>query len=384
MFSIPISLTAADILGPEDSMSRDGYQHCVLRLTTGRNPRWYCRYTKRVITGPRQSRSIQTRKYFGLKEKMTRREAEKACAVFRLAVNSAKEMGVRESQVPLANWIATYEATYLPTLKPNSQAVYRSTLNAIRERFGAMRLCDISRDAIQQWFNELAKTRARATLQRMLATFTSLFEEAIASDSYEARNPCERVKLPVGQRSTVELRSLTPDEVRRLLAVVEEPLDMMVRIALFCGLRIGEILALNYEDCRNGSIRVSKNKAQYSDEITTPKSAAGARVVPLGPVVVPTGSGPLFSTPYRTAHEALRKAFVAAGIAIDGTAWHALRRTFATYFEAAGAATLREQMGHSNETMSLQYVRRGFDDHAAAVNRMAGFLLGDTGATTKQ
>lgn len=137
MFSIPISLTAADILGPEDSMSRDGYQHCVLRLTTGRNPRWYCRYTKRVITGPRQSRSIQTRKYFGLKEKMTRREAG-----------------------------------------------------------------------------------------------------------------------------------------------------------------------------------------------------------------------------------------------------HALRRTFATYFEAAGAASLREQMGHSNETMSLQYVRRGFDDNAAAVNRMAGFLLGDTGETT--
>lgn len=34
------------------------------------------------------------------------------------------------------------------------------------------------------------------------------------------------------------------------------------------------------------------NKAQFSAEITTPKSAAGARVVPLGPVVIPPGSGP--------------------------------------------------------------------------------------------
>lgn len=397
MATLPHSYTVRDILPSEKNsqMGRDGYQECELRRTSPRNKKrakWFCRYAVDVITGPGQTKRIERRKYFGLCVEMTERDAKRQRDEFRRQVN-APVQATLESQVPVSNWLRTYEDTFIPTLKPNSRPGYVSGCRMIEARFGGLRLCDVNPMRIQGWLNELAPTRTRNTLARLLATLKSVLEVAADYGYVEAdrRNPCERVRLPHAKASVAELRALTPDEIRRLLAVCDTMaafpgvrMGDLARVALFCGLRIGEILALRWDDYRPPVLTVDESRCQQSGEMVEPKSASGVRSVALGPVRLerPAGAGAedrIFACEQWTAYRTLKRALKVAGIQISGTAWHALRRTYATYMDAAGSTSLREQMGHASDEMTDHYIRRTVADQERASRRMAELVIGEGG-----
>jgi len=389
---LPRSVPVSAILPPEDSgMGRDSYQELKLRKTKGKRPKWYAKYAVNEISGPGTTKRVEKRAYFGLCSEVGKREAERLRDAFRNTVNQPKHV-ILESQVPMSNWIRTYESTFIPTLKPNTQTQYRAYCGVIERRFGNVRLCDINTNGIQLWLNELAPTRTKRALEYVLAVFSSLMETA--SDygyrDAEMRNPCAKVRLPYGGRtSTVDLRALTPDEMRRLLAIADAmdtrgvKLGDVLRIGLFCGLRVGEMLALQWGDVQPPVLYVSKSRSQQTGEITTPKSQSGRRAVALGPVVLKRPEGAtdrdrVFDVEYEGLRKRLKRLFVDAGITMNGTTFHVLRRTYATMRRNAGAGSLREAMGHSTEAMSMVYVRESFADDEAAANRMAALVMGET------
>jgi integrase len=390
MAAFPHSYTVREILPPEDSsVGRDGYQECELHRTTPRNKKraqWYCRYMVDVIVGPGQTRRIERRKYFGLCAEVSEREAKRQRDEFRRAVNAPLRQKL-ESQVPMSAWLQTYEDTYIPTLKPNSQTVYRQVCRMARSRFGDLRLCDVTTERVQGWINELAVTRSRARLAVIRVVLRSVFEVASDYGRFETRNPVDRVRLPHGKVSNVDRRALSPDELRRLLSVADHierqgiRIGDVLRVALFCGLRIGETLALQWRDIRGRELHIERNKVQYETGVTAPKSKAGSRVVPLGPVGLvrrddARDTDRVFPLEYAVVYRALRRVFKLAGIQISGTACHALRRAYATYVDAAGAVTLSAAMGHSSQEMTKRYVRRGFEDQERASMSMAELVIG--------
>ena len=104
-----------------------------------------------------------------------------------------------------------------------------------------------------------------------------------------------KVMSPSGDFSQIAIPSI--DEVKRLLATLDdkvrgaEPLTslrrkVMVPLAAFCGLRIGEICALKWENVRFdlGVIQVRHN-LNVRDGLKLPKSKAGLRDVPISPMV---------------------------------------------------------------------------------------------------
>jgi len=130
-------------------------------------------------------------------------------------------------------------------------------------------------------------------------------------------------------------------------------------------------------------LNVTKSRSQRGAITTEPKSQAGRRVVPLGPVMLrrPDGAADgarIFPVEYNGLLRRMQALFKAAGVQISGTTFHVLRRTYATMRKSAGSGTLREAMGHSAESMSMLYVRESFADDEAAAMRMAEMVMGES------
>ena len=130
----------------------------------------------------------------------------------------------------------------------------------------------------------------------------------------------------------------------------------MTVVALSTGLRRGELLGIRWMDLELLEKRLSVRQAFVLGEMSTPKSRAGRRTLPLGPVAIEALGEQFTASRYREpesivfCHEALRTpldpsklsgyaraAMKAAGIDKPFRVWHGLRHTALTETAAAGS-----------------------------------------------
>jgi integrase len=151
----------------------------------------------------------------------------------------------------------------------------------------------------------------------------------------------------------------------------------MTTLALSTGLRRGELLGLRWQDVELLERRLHVRQAFVRNEITTPKSRAGRRVVPLGDVATAAleeqFSGGLHRSPDSIVfcHPALgtpldlsklttyaRKALARAGVGVAFRPWHGLRHTALTETAAAGvpAMFVQAKAGHAQGSTTERYL----------------------------
>jgi integrase len=145
----------------------------------------------------------------------------------------------------------------------------------------------------------------------------------------------------------------TPDEIRRILAAATPRWRPVLVTAALAGLRASELRGLRWEDVdlKRGELHVRQRADRYG-AIGRPKSRAGSRVIPLGPMVIntlrqwklarPVGALVFGTRNGRPTHHVtvVRNAFLPAQIAAgvvtaDGkpkyTGVHALRHFYASW-----------------------------------------------------
>ncbi len=167
-------------------------------------------------------------------------------------------------------------------------------------------------------------------------------------------------------------------------------------ICLYTGLRIGELLALTWNDIdfQNASLSVTKTcRDGYIDGkrcviVDTPKTETSRRVIPLSKsiieilktmkkekscdYVVSEKGRPIFLRSYQRTFELLLKRL---GIAHKG--FHALRHTFATRAIECGmdVKSLSEILGHKNATITLNRYAHSLWEHKSEMMNKLGKLL---------
>lgn len=99
-----------------------------------------------------------------------------------------------------------------------------------------------------------------------------------------ARNPVDAVDLPKAGRPAV--KTFSEDQARSLLAAVKgDPFEPSYLLALLCGLRRGELLALKWEDLDfdAGTLAVHRalERIRGRLEFVEPKSQSGRRTLPV-------------------------------------------------------------------------------------------------------
>ena len=94
-------------------------------------------------------------------------------------------------------------------------------------------------------------------------------------------NPVRKTRCP--RRGVVkEKAAIAPEKSRVLLDALPEPSSSLARLLVFTGLRIGELLALRWQDIdlEHGFLRV--RRTVYDGHFDEPKTQRSKRTVPLG------------------------------------------------------------------------------------------------------
>lgn len=185
-----------------------------------------------------------------------------------------------------------------------------------------------------------------------------------------------------------EMRVLSKEEQKRLVTYLLSDLDLCklgVLVALYTGLRIGELCALQWEDIDNSSIKVRRTMQRLRKKsgtgtelvIGTPKTSSSCRQIPIPSFLKDmieefrTKKGEsiyfLSSSPYkilepRNLQYKFQKYLKEAGV--EKANFHALRHTFATRCVEKGFETksLSEVLGHSSVQITLnKYVHSSFE-----------------------
>lgn len=155
--------------------------------------------------------------------------------------------------------------------KPKTQESYEETCrNRIIPHIGKRKLTALSVTHIQQMVNTLQEQGlSQRTVQYAVGVLSRALNLAVEY-GYLVRNPAEKVKVRVEKHQIV---ALTPKQATRLLEATEgHRLHVLYRIAIYMGLRRGELLALRWTDI---------DFAKHTLRVRQAKTQAGERVLPL-------------------------------------------------------------------------------------------------------
>lgn len=171
-----------------------------------------------------------------------------------------------------------------------------------------------------------------------------------------------------------------------------------VILCLYTGLRIGELLALEWSDIsfQKGSISVTKTCYELKDDsghyvriVGTPKTKSAERIIPLPKQIIPilktlrSQSKSQYVIESKT-HEAVsvrtyQRSFehLLKNLSIPHKGFHSLRHTFATRAIECGVdvKTLSEILGHKDPTITLKRYVHSLFEHKKKMMNMIGKLL---------
>src|SRR5919197_1871288 len=178
-------------------------------------------------------------------------------------------------------------------------------------------------------------------------------------------NPTAGLRLPAGGKARNHIA--TPAEARDLIAALDPRDQAALGLAVYAGLRLGEVLALDWSsiDLDAGTLRVERAWDHGALEFVAPKSEAGMRTVPIVKrlallladhrVLTDHRDGLLF--PGRGSERPQSVSALVERIArrwrdaeLTPLGFHEARHTAASLFIAAGlnAKTVSTYLGHAN------------------------------------
>jgi integrase len=261
-------------------------------------------------------------------------------------------------------FMATYAAT---NNRPSECAAKTKVLkHHLRPAFGSSKLDSITvREVEQVKAALLVKGLARKTINNILAVLGKLLRYARDVGLVEKVPTIKLLKL-----APTKFDFLTFEDYDALTkaARVEPEWCMAIMVAGDAGLRMGEILALQWDDIdfRNGTITVLRT--DWMGTVGPPKSGR-SRMVPLtdrlahalkrdrhlrGPLVFCREGGEPWTRNVMKA--GLRRALRRTGLRQFG--WHVLRHTFCSHLAMRGAVpkAIQELAGHTTLNVTLRYM----------------------------
>lgn len=172
----------------------------------------------------------------------TKSAAEKAAAHLRALANPDDPRVSKMSTV-----IAHYKAEELPE-RASTRAFYLPWIdNHIEPKWGSYDMHQIQPFSVEQWLKTLKLApKSKAHIRSLMRI---LFNSAMRQGFIPlAQNPMSLVRVPGCTKREEEPRFLTAEECHLLLRQLEEPWHTMVIVAMCLGLRVSEILGLQWGD----------------------------------------------------------------------------------------------------------------------------------------
>ncbi|MCI6352483.1 MAG: site-specific integrase [Firmicutes bacterium] len=295
------------------------------------------------------------------------------------------------SKLTVGEWLDIWTRDYLGGVKASTAYLYKKNVELyIAPRLGKIRLETLNAHTVQHFYNELVtptdgKTNplSAKTVKNIHGVFHQALQQAVLI-GYLRVNPTDACTLP--RIIKKEMHPLEEEQVAAFLKEVQgSPHEYLYKIALFTGLREGEVLGLGWEhiDLENGILTVKrqlrKEQKKGGQYYFSPPKNNRARSISLAPSVVllfrlqklaqnsmrmEAGdawqeNGLVFSNQtggylsYRTVYDCFKR--IVKKIGSPATRFHDLRHTYAVACIKSGddIKTVQENLGHATAAFTL-------------------------------
>lgn len=377
----------------KEHMTRRRYQEGSL-FTRGRVGRkvWVARWREDMI-GPdggtfRMMRSQVLGKVANIP---TKREARQLLSSLLLPTNQ----GLRKPQATLtfAQFTSKWEAAVLPTYRPSTRYFYRNILQKhLVPKFAPYRLCDIHGPDVQMFLNQKAQRYAPTVLHHIRATLSRVYATA-KEWGYVESNPASSVRLAQGHAVRPKV-IFKPSEVETLMHALKEPYRTMILVAAVTGMRVSELLALQWSDVDFERRLLYIRRAYYRGQFGPPKNRASERAIPIPPgiwyalkclnesgrrssmdLVFPNAAG----NPHDAGALLNRVLYpTLTTLGLPRTGWRAFRRSAATALSEMRepVRTTQQVLGHSSPQTTLAfYVQSVEESQRRAISSLEKILF---------
>lgn len=303
----------------------------------------------------------------------------------------------------LSNWLENYVQ---PSAKQRTYTRYKEIVEQhINPKLGELELCEIAPYTLQCYVTELLQSGNLRTGKGLSAnsvnsiitviqnTLKTAYSLGLISDYVG-----DKIKRPRTIEKKIECFSVSEQKKIEYYILNGENASLLgVVLCLYTGLRIGELLALEWADIdmRKGELLVNKTCYYGKDEnnvfsrITdVPKTQSSIRTIPIPKQLMPhlreakkksrsthivsNGENLIAIRSYQRSFSALLKK-----LNIPHRGFHSLRHTFATRALECGMdiKTLSEILGHKNPTVTLNRYAHSLMEHKKEMMNRLGKLL---------
>lgn len=361
-------------------MAHRRFQAGQLWLRKGeRTKTWYLRY--RDAAGRRALKVLGD-----VSELPTRGAARAAAAEFLAPLNGGRTV---IGPVTVGELVARYRREEMPARR-STRASYDSLLSRhIEPRWAGTLLTDLRAVHGEEWLRSLALApKTKANIRQLLHV---LFEHARRWEMFAGENPTALVRQSA--KRTRQLARLSVVQYRQIVATLIEPHRTMVLIAGCLGLRIGEILGLQWGDVDFGAAALHIRRDVYQGHEDEVKTGNSARTLPVPALVLESMRTWRANAAYQADSEyifaqdngrpmwadTLRERVlhpVAASVGAGKIGWHAFRHLYASLLQVVGAEQVvaKELMGHADYRTTESYMYGQDDRKRAAADAVAGLL----------
>ena len=304
------------------------------------------------------------------------------------------------------DWLHDWLNHYIkPTAKARTFERYRDLTCHFIPIIGGYELNDLTPMILQKAVSDLLTSGNRKTgkglspntVNSIISVMQNSLKTAFTiglTDTYSA----DKIKRPKATEKAIECFSLPEQKtIERYVLNAKKSKLIGIVICLYTGLRIGELLALEWADLdyHHGIMTVSKSchyghdeSGKYMRFIDTPKTNHSSRVIPIPRQLIPIlkryqkidhsefvvseNGKPVAVRSYQRSFELLQKK-----LGISRRGFHALRHTFATRAIECGmdVKTLSEILGHKNPTITLNRYAHSLMEHKTEMMNRIGKLL---------
>ena len=291
----------------------------------------------------------------------------------------------------LNEWLAV---CVKPTVKQRTYEKYERICQKHLLSLGNYRLDELTAPVLQTFVANKTSCLSPNTVNVIISVLKNSLKKAVTLGVTE-REYADGVSRPRASEKKIEC--FFKEEQKKLeTAVLKGPKRLVgVLLCLYTGLRIGELLALTWDDIdfADGVLSVTKSchdgwgKEGYRRIIESPKTGSSVRLIPvpkqlqgmlkrvkkeIGGTYVVGGDKLISVRAYQRSFELLLKK-----LNIPRRGFHVLRHTFATRAIECGVdvKTLAEFLGHKNPTVTLnRYVHSLMEHKHMMMNRLGKLL----------
>ena len=294
-------------------------------------------------------------------------------------------------------WLNIYQ---INNLKAKTFCLYQDIIDLhLNPYFGKIDLANINNELVQKYILVKKENLSNVTINLHITLLKTIMNQALENEIIQVNKIYKTKKLKVNSK---EVKAFSINDQKKIenycLNSKEYYYSVGILLCLYTGLRIGELVALTWDDVNfktkelniNKTItRIRKNK-EWIEMIIEPKTKKSIRKIPLGNEIIillkeskkkkiskyivsnKTGDRALIRT-YQYFFTRIQKLLNIKEV----LNFHALRHTFATRAIESGMdiKTLSEILGHSNTSITInRYVHSLDETKKKAMNKLSKMI----------